>query len=244
MTKIILAFALISFSFCEAQNWKQEKIKESGNQITSNRTTPEYDQIAVSGSFHVTLVAGKEGAISITGDENIISHIVTEVENNELKIYFEKKKNYSYKSKITIEIPFESINTILSTGSGDITTKNTIISDDFNIYLTGSGDATIDVKSTKTTASVAGSGDIIVNGTATILIALVAGSGDLDCSKLVVENATAVVQGSGDIKVNCSQKLVAGVAGSGSIKYKGNPETLEKSVAGSGNIILINERRP
>ena len=75
MTKIALALALISFSFCEAQNWKQEKIRESGNQITSNRSTPEYDQIAVSGSFQVTLVAGKEGNISITGDENIISQV-------------------------------------------------------------------------------------------------------------------------------------------------------------------------
>lgn len=236
MTKIALALALISFSFCEAQNWKQEKIRESGNQITSNRTTAEYDQIAVSGSFQVSLVAGKEGAISITGDENIISHIVTEVENNELKIYFEKKKNYSYKSKITIEVPFESINTILFTGSGDITTKNTIISDDFNIYLTGSGDATIDVKSTKTTASVAGSGDIILNGTSTILKASVAGSGDLDCSKLIVENATADVAGSGDIKVNSTKKLIAGVAGSGSIKYKNKPEIIEKHIAGSGDV--------
>jgi hypothetical protein len=236
MTKIALALALISFSFCEAQNWKQEKIKESGHQITSNRTTAEYDQIAVSGSFQVNLVSGKEGAISITGDENIISHVVTEVENNELKIYFEKKKNYSYKSKITIEVPFESINTIHFTGSGDITTKNTIIADKFDVHLTGSGDVTLDLKATKTTASVAGSGDIILNGTSTILKASVAGSGDLDCSNLVAENATADVAGSGDIKVISTQKLTAGVAGSGSVKYKGKPETIEKSIAGSGDI--------
>jgi hypothetical protein len=236
MTKIALALALISFSFCEAQNWKQEKIRESGNQITSNRSTPEYDQIAVSGSFQVTLVAGKEGTISITGDENIISHVVTEVENNELKIYFEKKKNYSYKSKITIEVPFESINAVLFTGSGDITTKSTIIADKFDVHLTGSGDVTLDLKATKTTASVAGSGDIILNGTSTILKASVAGSGDLDCSKLIVENATADVAGSGDIKVNCTQKLTAGIAGSGSVKYKGKPETIEKSIAGSGDV--------
>jgi uncharacterized protein YqkB len=236
MTKIALGLALISFSFCEAQNWKQEKIKESGHQITSNRTTAEYDQIAVSGSFQVNLVSGKEGAISITGDENIISHIVTEVENNELKIYFEKKKNYYYKSKITIEVPFESINTIHFTGSGDITTKNTIIADKFDVHLTGSGDVTLDLKATKTTASVAGSGDIILNGTSTILKASVAGSGDLDCSNLVAVNATADVAGSGDIKVNCTQKLIAGVAGSGSVKYKGKPETIEKSIAGSGDV--------
>ena len=165
MTKIALALALISFSFCEAQNWKQEKIRESGNQITSNRSTSEYDQIAVSGSFQVTLVAGKEGNILITGDENIISHVVTEVENNELKIYFEKKKNYSYKSKITIEVPFESINTIHFTGSGDITTKSTIIADNFNVHLTGSGDAILDLKTTKTTTSVEFYGDIVLSGT-------------------------------------------------------------------------------
>jgi hypothetical protein len=236
MTKIALALALISFSFCEAQNWKQEKIRESGNQITSNRSTPEYDQIAVSGSFQVTLVAGKEGNISITGDENIISHVVTEVENNELKIYFEKKKNYYYKSKITIEVPFESINAILFTGSGDITTKSTIIADKFDVHLTGSGDVILDLKTTKTTASVAGSGDIVLSGTSTDLKASVAGSGDLDCSKLIAENVTADVAGSGDIKVNCTQKLIAGVAGSGSVKYKGKPETIEKSIAGSGDI--------
>jgi hypothetical protein len=236
MTKIALALALISFSFCEAQNWKQEKIRESGNQVTSNRSTSEYDQIAVSGSFQVNLVSGKEGAISITGDENIIAHVITEVENNELKIYFEKKKNYSYKSKITIEVPFESINTIHFTGSGDITTKSTIIADKFDVHLTGSGDVTLDLKATKTTASVAGSGDIILNGTSNILKASVAGSGDLDCSNLVAENATADVAGSGDIKVNCTQKLTAGVAGSGSVKYKGKPETIEKSIAGSGDI--------
>jgi hypothetical protein len=236
MTKIALALAIISFSFCEAQNWKQEKIKESGNQVTSNRTTAEYDQIAVSGSFQVNLVSGKEGAISITGDENIISHVVTEVENNELKIYFEKKKNYSYKSKIIIEVPFESINTIHFTGSGDITTKNTIIADKFDVHLTGSGDVTLDLKATKTTTSVAGSGDIVLSGTSSVLKASVAGSGDLDCSKLVVENATADVAGSGDIKVNCTQKLIAGVAGSGSVKYKGKPETIEKSIAGSGDV--------
>lgn len=236
MTKITLALALISFSFCEAQNWKQEKIRESGNQITSKRSTPEYDQIAVSGSFQVTLVAGKEGNISITGDENIISHVVTEVENNELKIYFEKKKNYYYKSKITIEVPFESINTIHFTGSGDIITKNTIVADNFNVHLTGSGDVILDLKTTKTTTSVAGSGDIVLSGTSTLLKGSVAGSGDLDCSKLVIENATVDVAGSGDIKVNCTKKLIAGVAGSGSIKYKGKPETIEKSVAGSGDI--------
>jgi hypothetical protein len=236
MTKIALALALISFSFCEAQNWKQEKIRESGNQITSNRTTAEYGQIAVSGSFQVNLVSGKEGAISITGDENIISHVVTEVENNELKIYFEKKKNYYYKSKIIIEVPFESINTIHFTGSGDITTKNTIIADKFDVHLTGSGDVTLDLKATKTTASVAGSGDMILNGTSTILKASVAGSGDLDCSKLIVENATADVAGSGDIKVNSTKKLIAGVAGSGSIKYKNKPEIIEKHIAGSGDV--------
>ena len=62
-----------------AERQEQGLVDSIKNAVKKNKNNP------------VTLVAGKEGTISITGDENIISHVVTEVENNELKIYFEKK---------------------------------------------------------------------------------------------------------------------------------------------------------
>ena len=92
MKKIVFILALFSLSIAQAQNWKKEKIKESGVKTSITRTTSTYDAISASGSFKVVLVSGKEGNITIDGDENIISHIVTEVENNTLIVRFDKNK--------------------------------------------------------------------------------------------------------------------------------------------------------
>jgi hypothetical protein len=235
MIKIVLLIAFMSISTTNAQ-WNKEKIKENGVQTTITRTTESYDEISASGSFNVELVAGKEGTITISGDENIINHIVTEVNGSKLKIGFEKNKNYSYHSDIVITVPFEEISAVSFTGSGEITTKDTVKAADFEIKLTGSGDGDFSVDTKNLIASVAGSGDLKITGTTEELEAKVAGSGDLSCTKLIAQNAFVSVAGSGDLKVNCTNKLKASVAGSGNIHYKSKPASIDSKVTGSGDI--------
>uniref|UniRef100_UPI0040492E2A head GIN domain-containing protein n=1 Tax=Flavobacterium sp. TaxID=239 RepID=UPI0040492E2A len=237
MKKIAFTLALFCMTFTQAQNWKKEKIKESGIQKTITRTTPTYDEISAGGSFYVELVSGKEGNITINGDENIISHIVTEVENNKLIVRFEKNKNYSYRSKIVITIPFEEISVVSFAGSGEIKTKNTINASKLDILFTGSGEGNFDVNAEQLKTSLSGSGDVVFSGKTTELEGKIAGSGTLDFSKVTATNANVVIAGSGNIKVNCTNTLIAKVAGSGSIQYKAKPQSLDKTVAGSGEII-------
>lgn len=237
MKKLALTLVLLCFTFANAQKKNNRRIKESGVQTTQNRTTKTYDAINAGGSFKVVLVAGTEGTITITGDENIITHIVTEVKNNELHIYFEKNLSITYRSQIIVTVPVEAISGITFAGSGDVVSKTTLNATNFNVKLSGSGDVDIAVNATKVSATLAGSGDINISGKTTELEAKVVGSGDIDCGKLVSENATVTVSGSGDLKVNCTNNLTAAVAGSGTIKYKNKPATMNKTVAGSGEII-------
>lgn len=235
--KLTVLIALISISIASAQNWKNEKIKESGIKTTITRTTTTYDAISAIGSFKVALVSGKEGNITIDGDENIISHIVTEVENNTLIVRFDKNKNYTYKSSITITIPFEEISSVSFGGSGEIETKNTITATNFNIAFTGSGEGNFDISATRLKTTLSGSGEIEIKGEVKELEETVSGSGEIDSSKLITTNANVIVTGSGEIKVNCTTFLEAKVAGSGTIKYKSKPQSVDKVITGSGEII-------
>lgn len=237
MKKLALTLILLCFTFANAQKKNNRRIKESGVQTTQNRTTESYDAVNAGGSFKVVLVSGKEGTITIQGDENIITHIVTEVKNNELQIYFEKNLSITYRSEITITVPVEAISGITFAGSGDVVSKTTLNATNFNVKLSGSGDVDIAVNATKVSATLAGSGDINISGKTTELEAKVVGSGDIDCGKLASENATVTVSGSGDLKVNCTNNLEAKVTGSGTVKYKNKPATMNKTVAGSGEII-------
>lgn len=236
MTKILLHLLVLSVTFCNAQNWNQERIKGSGNIVTTTRTTETYDKLSVSGSFDIVLTDGKEGNLTLKGDDNLLPYIITEVENNKLNIHFKKNYSFNYKSKITIEVPVESISQVMATGSGSIIGKKTLKTDEFSITLSGSGDAKLEVIASKTIVVITGSGDIIMNGTTQELEASVTGSGDVDCRNLQAKNAKATVSGSGDLSVNCTQHLEAKVTGSGDITYKGKPSTLDKKVSGSGNI--------
>jgi hypothetical protein len=236
MKKLAVTLLLSSILMVQGQGWSQKRIKGNSAMTSQTRNTSEYDKIIVTGSFTVEFVKGNEGKIILEGEENIINEIETNVNGDELKIGFKNKKSYSYNSEIKITIPFEKISGISFTGSGDFSTKDEIIAENFELNLTGSGDGKIELDAKNVKISLTGSGDINVTGKTEELEAKVTGSGDLDCFSLVAQNTNCAVSGSGDLKVNSKKSLKARVSGSGDIIYKGKPESLDKKVSGSGDI--------
>jgi hypothetical protein len=236
MKKSVLLVVFSALFFTTIANAQWSKIKGNGKVVTEKRTTAGYDEINVSGFFDVVLVSGKEGAISIQGEENLLPYIKVEVEGNMLKIYTEKNVNISPNKDIVLTIPFEQISFVSLSGSGDLKSKNTIVSSKFAAKLSGSGDLNLDVKTTEFEVQISGSGDVVLTGASDSFTSKISGSGDVDAINLITKNANLTISGSGDMKVNCTKSLIARVSGSGNIEYKGDPETKDTKVSGSGEI--------
>ncbi|WP_281225033.1 head GIN domain-containing protein [Flavobacterium aquiphilum] len=216
----------------------QTKVKGNGKVISEKRTTAGYDEINVSGFYDVVLVSGAEGAITIEGEENILPHVKIEVVGNVLKIY-NNNVSFDTKKDVTVTVPFEQIKAVSLSGSGDISTKNTISAPTFKAKLSGSGDLNLDVKSTDFEMSLTGSGDVVLKGSSNNFTSKTSGSGDVDAVNLTTKKANVTVSGSGDMKLNCTENLFARVSGSGDIEYKGNPKIKDTKVSGSGEISKI-----
>ncbi|WET02627.1 head GIN domain-containing protein [Flavobacterium sp. YJ01] len=216
----------------------QQKINGNGKVVSETRTTSAYDAIKISGFFDVDLVAGKEGKITISGEQNIISAIVVEVVENTLKIYAKKGMNLrpSTGNKVEIVVPFEKISELSLSGSGDITAESPIKNDKFTAKLSGSGDIDLNVISNSFDLSLSGSGDIKLKGNSDNISIKLSGSGDIEAYNLKSKIANINVSGSGDVAVNCSESLTARVSGSGDVKYTGNPQKRDAKVTGSGSI--------
>ncbi|MCK5441380.1 MAG: DUF2807 domain-containing protein [Maribacter sp.] len=228
--------ALFTIS-CTAQ-WGK-KVNGNGNMVTIERSTGDYDAVAVSGWFDVELVDGNEGDIALKGEENLLEHIITEVKDGKLVIKVEKGYNLkpsTWKEGIHITVPVESINSVTLSGSGDIVGKKTIKTSNFKTSMSGSGDITLAVESNSVNASMSGSGDITLSGSTTNFDVTISGSGDIKAYGLEADNVDATVSGSADIKITAKQKLKARVSGSGDISYKGNPEKVDTKTSGSGDI--------
>ncbi len=233
---IFLVIALFFISqTVEGQFWNK-KIKGNKNVIEITRSVGEYDKVQVLGSWDVILQYGKEGELSLSGEENVLSEITTMVENNTLRISTKKKSNVYPTKKVTIIVPFKDIDAVSLLGSGSIQGKDEIESKDFTTKLSGSGDIHLNINSSETYSSVTGSGDITLVGTTNILVTKVTGSGDFHGKNLSSSEAEATVTGSGDAEISVKNSINAKVTGSGDIVYYGDPTDVKIKTTGSGDI--------
>ena len=63
-----------------------------------------------------------------------------------------------------------------------------------------------------------------------------AGSGTVRAFDCTMDELECKIAGSGDIEASVVNKIKAEIAGSGSVKYKGDPQDIQKKVMGSGKI--------
>lgn len=236
MKKTIFIIALLFVITSNAQ--KTKKIKGNEKIVTTTRTTSEYDKIIVAGSFDVKLVSGTEGNITVKGDENLLEYIKTDSSNGSLYIGFDKTANiqFNYKSSIEVTVPIEKIDELNFSGSGNLSTTEIIVSNDFKSTISGSGNVSFVTSTNNLKVLKAGSGNLIIKGKANNLEITASGSGNANLFDLTSQNAVSTQTGSGNINLNCTENLDATTAGSGSIQYKGNPKKIHKNSTGSGGV--------
>lgn len=238
--KIILTTLILTVTLSvNAQNWfgNSKKIKGNGKVVTVNRTTSDYDGISVGGSFDVILVKGKEGNITIEGEENIIPFIETEIKGNTLKIQFEKNTNIRTTKRLTVTVTYKDIDKVALGGSGNITNEGTIKSNDFTVALGGSGNITLTIDADEISSKIGGSGNIKLTGSTNDLSCSIAGSGSIKAYELDTDTVHATIAGSGNVRTTVKTKIKAKVVGSGSVYYKGNPKYIDSKSVGSGDVI-------
>lgn len=234
---IILGISMLCMTLSHAQ-WGK-KIKGNGNIITENRETASYDAISVGGFFNVELIEGKEGKLTLQGEENLLAHIITEVKDGKLVIKVEKGLNLIpsfWKQGILIKVPVESVNALTLSGSGEIVGKKTIESDNLTTDISGSGDITLSIKAKSVATNVSGSGEISLSGETSDFDVRVSGSGEVKAYGLSAMNVSANISGSADIEVTATEMIKARVSGSGNITYRGNPKKIDSKSSGSGEI--------
>lgn len=234
-----ILLALLVSNSANAQDWwgKSKKIKGNGNVVTIKRTTQDYDGVSVGGSFDVILVKGKEGNITIEGEENIIPYIETEVSGNTLKVKYEKNINIKTTKRLTVTITYEDIDMVSLGGSGNISGKGIIKAKDLKVSLGGSGNIILEIDANEVSSNIGGSGNIKLAGNSNEMTSSIAGSGSIKAYDLTTDTLIATIAGSGSIRTTVNNKIKAKVVGSGSIYYKGNPKHIDTKSVGSGDVV-------
>jgi len=189
-------------------------VQGSGIAKTENRSVAAFDSLDVNYAGAIAVRSQEQQSLEITGDDNIIPFITTEVKNGTL--YVRATKGYSPQQKLQIRVSTPNVKRFVFDGVGEANLSN-IKNDRLEIVVTGVG-------------SFSASGE-----TKEVDITL-SGVGSVDAKNLRAVNAKVNSTAVGSVDLYVTRQLDINSSGIGEINYYGNPKIVNKQAEGIGKI--------
>jgi hypothetical protein len=204
------AYALMVLVGC---SWRG--VEGSGKATSEARTVPGFTAVDIDGVIDADLAIGSEPRVEISGDDNLVPLITTEVTGNRLEIGTRKNIRTSLPLRARVTAP--RINEVGVSGSNDVAIHG-VHDDSLKLGLSGS-------------ASIRGEGAVRQLGVE------LSGSGNLKLAQLTAERAHVTITGSGNVELTVSQALEVHITGSGTVTYRGDPAEVKRDITGSGRLV-------
>ena len=236
LTKFIVGFAVTYLLMsCQFNSNYGFGVKGNGNVETQERNiTDNFNEIRVSRGLDVYLTQSDDVSIEVQADENLHDIIMTEVENNVLRIYADENINYSASKKVMVS--FKDINKISSSSGSDVYSTNTIIAESLELSTSSGSAMELEVDTHVIDCSSSSGSDLRLSGKTDKFYADASSGSGIKASNLKSNNCEARASSGANITVNTSKELYAKASSGGNIKYSGNPEKISKKDGVSGSI--------
>ncbi len=188
----------------------------SGVPAAQARHVGTFTGVELAGANNVVIRVGEKQSVVVRGDDNLLDRVTTHVRSGTL-VVANTPGSFTTKSPMSVAVTVPTFGALTLTGSG-------------NIVVDG-----VDAESLK--VSLPGAGTLTGSGTVERLDVTVGGSGTVLFTRIAANDVRAVVSGTGSIFVTATASLDASVSGSGSILYAGQPQSVTKSITGTGTIV-------
>lgn len=222
MKKILISVLL---NFCTiAGVFAQKEIVVDPN--ASVRTiSAAFNRIKVSHSIRLVISQSNDVSLAVSAsEEKYKSHIRTEVQNNNLRIFLEddtwsRTKNRSY----TVYLSFKDIQNIEVSGAAQLISAGIIKLNSLGVNMSGASvmRATLDVQNL--TMEFSGASKARLAGNANTVSMECSGASDVSAYDLKIQTCSATVSGASDMQLQVEKSLNAVASGASRIYYKGQP---------------------
>ncbi len=189
-------------------------ISGNGNVVTETRDVSGFDSVDVGGIFQVEIVTGKDFNVQVDADENLISHVVTEVRNGTL--YIETDHKIKSKKGLKVRIAAPSISTVDTSGVAAVS-------------LSG-------VKSDALSIRSSGASKVSASGETAELNVDISGATKVNADSLSVTNAKIEASGASFVAVKVAGELNSDLSGASRVEYVGIPGSIITKKSGASSV--------
>lgn len=234
---LLLAFLLLATSVSQAQ-WGK-RVKGNGDETAETREVGTYERLSVSHIFKVTLVPGAEGRLTIKGDENLLPYVITSVSGGRLKITVEKGVQLQPSkgsSGIRVQVPVTDLDEVTVSGAADIYSEGKFSFGNFRAESSGASEMHLALSASEIRVQTSGASEMDLEGSTGRLDVRSSGASNFHAYDLEADHVEAQVSGAADVRVNAAKSLNAQASGAGNIRYKGNPEKINKQSSRAASV--------
>ncbi len=228
--------ALISLlSLLPACDWfeKVKTIKGSGIKARQERPIKDVDELKVTGSGKVILKQGATESLVIEADDNILPHIISEVDDGELFIHPERNTNLRSKSGIVYYFTLKQIEEIKLSGAVELE-SSLIEAKKLEFELAGATKVKARIKTDIVEIEGSGASKLYLEGETNRQKAEISGSVHYDAGSLKSDSAEIEASGASRVTIAVRKQLEIEASGVAVVSYKGDPEvTIDSAGAAS-----------
>jgi hypothetical protein len=192
-------------------------LRGSGTVKTERREVPAFTGLEVGGFFEVEVTAGKPQSVELSGDDNILPLVTTEVRSGVLVVSTRERVLPRQPLKLVVSV--SKLTQLGISGAGSARASG-IDAVDFKFRLSGAASAT-------------------VSGAVKTLYAGISGAGGLHASDLRAEAVEVRISGAASAEVHATRSLTARISGAGHVRYRGKPAEVKPEVSGVGSVTPI-----
>jgi len=208
-----LALLVVLIALGAACHGMHHRVQGSGKRLKETRNLGSFNSISTEGAFDIEVVCQKPQEVEISGDDNILPLVTTEVSNNVLHI--RSLRNFSASAPLTLRISALDLVAIHSSGAGTIEVSG-LKNDQFEIEVNGAP-------------------TIKASGETKVLKIDANGAGNIDAHKLRAARVAVESKGVSGVEVYAAEQLDVTVSGPSHVLYRGNP-VVHQTVHGPGSV--------
>jgi hypothetical protein len=207
----------------------------SGNQVTEEREISDVEGVALSFIGDLRITQGDEEKLVITGDDNVVPLVTTEVRDGVLNIGSKSTLSIPMVTELRYDLTVRDLNSLRLSGAGNAQMDG-LDTGDFAAAVSGAGNLEVrNLKANRVSANLSGVGNVELSGEASRQAVTLSGAGSYAGGDLETGAADVSLSGLGNATVWATESLNATISGAGNIEYYGDPDVTSR-ISGLGNV--------
>jgi len=232
LLSIIVLLAMLLAGCNLLSNPEDRIIRPSDVNISENREVSGFDSIEFSTLGKINIIQGEQESLNISGPDNVVPLIITEVRNKTLIIRTEENVSITIPSSqnpLTFTIVVKDLTGLTVSGVGD-TQVDALSTARMDVTMSGAGVVQFNQLSAETlNLNLSGVGGMELTGEAQKTTIEISGAGGVNAPDLKTSTADITISGLGGVVIWVTDELTGEISGGGNVSYYGDPQTSTSS---------------